>query len=72
MRGQRVVRTADRFCNYAGWKAVRFTSHQQPKNLEPGRLAERGQSRKRVRGGHFVAARHRTDVADDGQGVFRI
>ena len=43
VRRQRVVGAADRLGNCAGRKSGGLVAHQDPKDLEPGRLAERGQ-----------------------------
>lgn len=68
VRRQRVVSAIQGFGDRTRWKSVRLASHQQSKNLQPGRLPKTRQRRERM--GHRQALRRGADVTDDGQYIF--
>jgi len=69
MRGERVVRAADRMGDCSGRRAVGLAPHEQPEDIQPRRLTKRRRCRQRMRSRNFVAARRRTDMADNCQGI---
>lgn len=67
VRGQRIVRGADRLCDRSGRKPMGLGTHEKSEYFQALRLTKGGQGSKRVGDRRRVAALGRTNMPDHGQ-----